>query len=102
MKLKIEKKIEGGIYKVEIVASAFSAEEIKKMSTFGSPNISVMPESAWHAGNYVSAVPVHALGHTFQFGTEDQADNFVVNMRSRIATAMSELRSKTDKFTEKK
>src|SRR3989338_2113366 len=99
MKLKIEKKLEGGVYKVEVHASSFTTDEIQKMSKFGSPTISILPLTTWHAGSLVNRLPVHALGNTFQFDKEEKADKFVSDMQARVKAAMEELRSKTEKFT---
>src|SRR3989338_9041156 len=102
MKLVIDQRLDGGVYKVKIAVSDFTASEQEKISKFGSPIISVSPQHIWTGRENIRTLPIHALGHTFTFDDEEKADKFVADMQTRIKDAIETLRSKEDKFTDRK
>lgn len=102
MILKIDKKIEGGSYRVEIAALSFTPEEQQKITTFGSPLISIAPKNFFNGNTFLTSLPIHIINHSFTFNDEAIADKFVIDIKQRIKDGMNELRSKKDGFTEEK
>jgi hypothetical protein len=102
MKLKVDKTIDGGSYKVIVVAVSFTPDESSKISKFGSPLISIAPRTFFNGRSTLRALPIHTINHSFVFDKEEEADQFVTNIKERIQSAMEELRGKEDKFTEEK
>lgn len=102
MKLKINKKIEAGIYKVDISVDNFTPKEQLQISKFGSPKILLSPQSIVrpHPFSPITSLPIHSINHSFVFNNEQSADSFVNIMTDRIKTALEELRKKEDNFTE--
>ncbi len=99
MKLKIDKKIEGGVYIVYVLVSEFSQDEQEQMKRFGPPWVSVHPNKVLFRRTSVDKIPIDVINHQFRFGEEDAANEFVEEMKNRIKEAMEALREKKDNFT---
>ena len=104
MKLRIEKKLEDGEYRIDIETSAFTQDEQQKIDKFGSPVVSLDPKHVFERNNQgtfiiQTSLPIHAFNHSFTFKVEHEAEVFVQSMTDRIREAITDLKSRTDHFT---
>ena len=103
MKYKIVKRLEGGRYYVQITALEFTAEEREKITRFGSPRVSLAPKTVTRRtpSGLRSAVSLELqdLADTFAFSVEEQATVFADEMNERIRSAVAQLKSYKDQFS---
>lgn len=101
MKVIIEKKLEGGKYSVQINVSNYTADEVDKIKRFGSPNISIAPQTVWSRdyGTRLTSLPLHDMNYDFKFTAEAEAVSFVNNMTDRIKLAVDKLKGMRDQFS---
>ena len=99
MKLNIDKEIKGGRYYVYIVISELTGEERDKIIKFGSPEISIEPNTAFYKGKYVSKLPLHNFNQTFVFENATDANQFEGIIKNRTRRVLTGLRSFKDNFS---
>lgn len=100
MRLIIDKKLQGGKYSVHIKVIDLNADELDRIQKFGSPMVSLSPQSYYTAQGYLRfEIALHAFDHVFEFDSEQSAVSFVESMRKRITEANEKLKNKKDSFS---
>ncbi len=99
MKVVIEKNLKAGSYLVNVEITEYSEDEIDRVKRFGAPSISIAPETIYYNGRARSVIPVTSLNTSFQFSDEQSAEDFIKLLKSRIKSAVDELKGKTDNFS---
>lgn len=99
MKLVANKQLLNGTYNVSLAITEILPEERTNILKFGAPLISIAPQRAINRNVYVTSLPLHEINHSFSFGTETQATNFINDMKNKISSAVGILKSKKDEFS---
>jgi hypothetical protein len=98
MKVKVSRSLSNGRYHVGFVVSDFTADEVKKMASFGVPVLSMR----WTQNNGPAAGPVainQINGQTASFGLEQAAKDYEAEILNGLRTAMQSLRERKDEYT---
>lgn len=99
MKFKIQKERKFGEFLVGFIASDFTDEEIRKMETFGVPQINIKPREAYFNKLWVNQLPLNILNHNFKFESDAAAEEFIAKITEEVKTKMQELKDREDNFS---
>ncbi len=99
MKVRIDKRVEGGKYFVDVSVLELSNEEREKIRKFGSPLVSMEPQRVWYDSHFTFNLPLHDINQSFGFENQALADTFAEKLRERILQALNSLRNKQDTFS---
>ena len=101
MKIKVNRRLNAGLYHVNFEVGDFSREEIQKMGSFGVPQILIKI-----GGNMTSAPtgiqhPLNQMNSTFDaaFVNEAEAKKYEESVLSQVRSALERLRESQDKFS---
>jgi hypothetical protein len=100
MKVKVNRQLNAGAYHVNFEVADFTVEELKKMGSFGVPQIQLQ----WinpGIGRTSSAVPLNRISQQYDavFNTEIDAKKYEEGVLNQIRGAMQRLRESQDKFS---
>ncbi len=99
MKLVIKKELINGQFNLHLSIADINAEERDRLIKFGSPSISIAPRFTIHQLKYADAIPLHEINDSFSFNNEKEAMVFLDLVKNRVSKAITDLKSKEDKFT---
>jgi hypothetical protein len=99
MKLIVNRQLTGGVYIVAFTVSDFSAEEIRKMETFGVPVISMMLKGPTDRVNFQMPLNRIAPQHKAVFSAQEEAKTYETRVVTQIRHAIESLRERADDFT---
>jgi hypothetical protein len=99
MKLNVNRVLSGGLYSVSFSVGDFTADEVKKMESFGVPHIKIMQEGPGNRRTFMH--PLNRIGLQIRavFSTEQEANSYQENVLGQIRQSMKDLRERTDDFT---
>jgi len=99
MKLQIQKSLSGGQYHVSFQVSDFSQEEVKKMESFGIPQINLMVDGPLN--RRAMWFPLNRITFTYKAGFEQEAEarSYEKNVQDQIKAALQDLRGRKDDFS---
>jgi hypothetical protein len=99
MKLKVNRQLSGGQYRVKFEVSDFSPEEVSKMSSFGVPLIQVRVVGV--QGQTSVGVPLTNLNNVKDavFNSEQDAKNYELQITEQIRNALLRIRNSKDEFS---
>jgi hypothetical protein len=99
MKVKVNRQLNAGEYHINFEVGDFTADEVKKMSSFGIPSIGLR----WtqNTGNRSMAIPLTQISKVYDasFQNESDAKKYEESVLNQIREAMQRLRESQDKFT---
>lgn len=99
MKVKVNRQLTGGLYRVSFEVGEFTADEIKKMGSFGVPTIQMQYTSP--QGTFGTQQPINQINNMAAavFRTEDQAKEYEAGVINQLRMAIQQIRERQDKFT---
>jgi hypothetical protein len=100
MKVRVNRQLSAGVFHVNFEVSDFTAEELKKMGSFGVPPINLQWRTS--GGNRASGViPLNQINNGLDaiFNTEADAKKYEEGVLAQIRDVMTRLRESQDKFT---
>jgi hypothetical protein len=100
MKLKVNRQLSAGTYSVDFSVGDFTADEVKKMESFGIPRITVLQGSE-PGVKQAYKVQLTKISPQFRagFGVEAEAKKYEEEVVAEIRKAMKALRERTDDFS---
>ncbi len=100
MKIKVNRRLSGGWYHVNFEVGDFTSDEIKKMGSFGVPQINLRWGGAGTAAS-VGKIALNQVGKQFEaaFSNEADAKKYEESALTQIRDAVQRLRESQDKFT---
>jgi hypothetical protein len=99
MKLKVNRLLSQGEYKVNFEVSDFSPEELSKMSSFGIPPIRLKLTTA--SGTTSRYVGLNQINKNLEarFPEEELAKQYEAEVKAQISRALEGLRQRKDEFS---
>lgn len=100
MKLTVSRQLSEGYYYVAFAVSDFTPDEVKKMESFGVPQINILqggPPGARQA--YKLQITRVSPSYKASFPNDEEAKKYEENVVTQIRQAMKSLRERTDDFT---
>lgn len=99
MKVKVNRRLNAGLYRINFEVSDFTPEEVAKMASFGIPQIKVSFSAG--TGLVPTEVALNALNNRIEaaFPTEEQAKKYEEGVLGQIQAAMKRLRDSQDGFS---
>jgi hypothetical protein len=99
MKVKVNRLLNAGKYRVNFEVSDFTPEELAKMSSFGVPGIDLKLSSA--TATVGSRIPLNQINKSMEavFVTPELATAYVEGVLTQIKASMQRLRESKDVFT---
>jgi hypothetical protein len=100
MKVKVNRVLSAGRYRINFEVGDFSADEISKMESFGVPSIKLR----WYNANgalMLSAVDINRINSKLEaaFATEAEAKDYEQAVLNQLREEMLRLRERQDKFS---
>jgi hypothetical protein len=98
MKVRVARELVEGRYQVSFQVDDFTAEEVKKMSQFGTPSISIVRTvngQSTKLGVPITQVPSLVAA----FPNEDVAKTYEADVLEQLKSSIAKVRSRVDKFT---
>jgi hypothetical protein len=101
MKVKVNRKLSEGQYRVNFEVGSFTPDELQKMDSFGVPLISL----AWggvgnqpRTSGQIALTQITAI-YNASFNNEEDAKKYEATVLAQIRAAVERLRSSQDKFS---
>src|SRR5712672_3100739 len=100
MKVKVNRQLSAGAYHVNFEVADFASEELKKMGSFGVPQIQLQWTNP-AIGRMNAAIPLNQISKQYNavFLTEAEAKKYEDGVLTQIRSAMQRLRESQDKFS---
>jgi hypothetical protein len=107
MKVKVNRQLSNGYYVVKFGVSDFSAEELRKMQSFGIPKISILRTVPVPGRGFVPQPlnqPLTQINEDLaaSFASEEEANGYQESVLEQIRQAIISLRDRKDDFTSTK
>jgi 5-hydroxyisourate hydrolase-like protein (transthyretin family) len=99
MKLKVNRQLSAGQYRVKFEVSDFSPEEVSKMSSFGVPSVQVRVNTSQGQTNLVVQLTKLNSVNDGVFNTEQEALSYERQVTEQIQAAILRIRNSKDEFT---
>lgn len=101
MKIHVHKTLKTARFYLTITATSFTQEEKEKMSTFGSPFVSIAPKKMLYHNQWVDQLPLYDFTVTCDFASQAEADQYLIEIKERLKNSVSSLRSMQDTYSDK-